>query len=41
MEKGEVNSIFRKKKRLSIKQKIEKLPEGILIDDVIISSNTI
>ena len=39
MEKGEVNSIFRKKKRLSIKQKLEKLPEGILIDDVIISSN--
>lgn len=39
MGKRELNSVFRKKARLSIKQKLEKLPEGILIDDCITRDN--
>ena len=39
MGKREANSVFRKKARLSIKQKLEKLPEGILIDDGITRDN--
>ena len=33
MEKGNGKSISRKKMRLNITQKLEKLPKGILIDD--------
>lgn len=39
MGKRELNSVFQKKTRLSIKQKLEKLPEGILIDDCITRDN--
>ena len=39
MGKRELNSVFRKTARLSIKQKLEKLPEGILIDDCITRDN--
>ena len=35
MEKGKGKSISRKKMRLNITQKLEKLPKGILIDDKI------